>query len=33
MNATITMADGSVKRLSEFWTENKVVLVFLRHFG
>jgi peroxiredoxin len=33
MNATVTLADGSVKKLSEFWAGDRLVLVFLRHFG
>jgi hypothetical protein len=33
MDASVTMADGSAKRLSEFWAGGRVVLVFLRHFG
>jgi hypothetical protein len=33
MDATVTMADGTVKRLSEFWAHDRLVLVFLRHFG
>jgi hypothetical protein len=33
MDATVTMADGNVKRLSELWAHDRLVLVFLRHFG
>jgi hypothetical protein len=33
MDATVTMADGAVKRLSAFWADGRLVLVFLRHFG
>jgi hypothetical protein len=33
MNATVTLVDGSVKKLSEFWAGNRLVIVFLRHFG
>lgn len=33
MDATVTMSDGSAKRLSEFWAGGRLVLVFLRHFG
>jgi len=32
-DADITMSDGSEKRLSEFWKKQKVVLVFIRHYG
>jgi hypothetical protein len=27
------MSDGTVKRLSAFWAHDRLVLVFLRHFG
>ncbi|MFZ1956677.1 MAG: hypothetical protein WAU34_14385 [Desulfobacterales bacterium] len=30
---TVTLSDNSTKRLSEFWQERQLVLVFLRHFG
>jgi hypothetical protein len=30
---TVTLSDNSTKRLSEFWRERPLVLVFLRHFG
>jgi peroxiredoxin len=30
---TVTLSDNSTKRLSEFWQERPLVLVFLRHFG
>ncbi|MGA9537193.1 MAG: hypothetical protein WBR24_14905 [Desulfobacterales bacterium] len=30
---TVTLSDDSAKRLSEFWQERPLVLVFLRHFG
>ena len=30
---TVTLSDNSTKRLSEFWHERPLVLVFLRHFG
>ena len=33
MDANVTMSDGTSKPLSEFWAGNRVVLVFLRHFG
>jgi hypothetical protein len=29
----VTLSDNSTKRLSEFWQERQLVLVFLRHFG
>jgi hypothetical protein len=29
----VTLSDGSVKRLSEFWKTRKLVLVFIRHYG
>lgn len=29
----VTLADGSRRRLSEFWQDHALVLVFLRHFG
>jgi hypothetical protein len=30
---TVTLSDNSTKRLSDFWHERPLVLVFLRHFG
>ena len=30
---TVTLSDNATKRLSEFWQERPLVLVFLRHFG
>jgi peroxiredoxin len=30
---TVNLSDNSTKRLSEFWQERPLVLVFLRHFG
>ncbi len=30
---TVTLSDNSTKRLSAFWQERPLVLVFLRHFG
>jgi peroxiredoxin len=30
---TVTLLDDSTIRLSEFWQERPLVLVFLRHFG
>jgi peroxiredoxin len=30
---TVTLSDNTTKRLSEFWQERPLVLVFLRHFG
>jgi hypothetical protein len=30
---TVALSDNSTKRLSEFWQERPLVLVFLRHFG
>ncbi len=29
----VTLSDGSGKRLSEFWKSQKLVLVFIRHYG
>ena len=29
----VSLADGSTKRLSDFWRDAPLVLVFLRHFG
>ena len=29
----VLLADGSEKRLSQFWEKETLVLVFLRHFG
>lgn len=33
MDANVTMSDGTVRQLSEFWAHHRLVLVFLRHFG
>jgi hypothetical protein len=33
MDANVTMSDGTVRQLSEFWALHSLVLVFLRHFG
>ncbi len=30
---TVTLSNDSTKRLSDFWHEGPLVLVFLRHFG
>lgn len=30
---TVVLSDGSESRLSAFWRERPLVLVFLRHFG
>jgi hypothetical protein len=32
-DATVTLSDGTQHRLSEFWRQQKLVLVFVRHFG
>lgn len=32
-DARIRLSDGSTGRLSEFWEQGPVALVFLRHFG
>ncbi len=32
-DAQITLSDGSRARLSDWWREGPLVLVFLRHFG
>jgi hypothetical protein len=32
-DADIVMSDGSERRLSHFWKNGRLVLVFLRHFG
>jgi hypothetical protein len=32
-DAGITLSDGSQKHLHEFWRDQTLVLVFLRHFG
>jgi hypothetical protein len=29
----VLLSDGTQKQLSEFWQRNKLVLVFVRHFG
>lgn len=29
----VLLSDGSVKDLSEFWKNQKVILVFIRHYG
>ena len=31
--ATVTLSDGTHKQLSDFWQQQKLVLVFVRHFG
>jgi hypothetical protein len=31
--ADVTLSDGSDRRLSDFWKDRTLVLVFLRHFG
>ena len=31
--AELTLSDGTCRRLSEFWQEHRLVLVFLRHLG
>jgi len=33
MDASVTISDGTVTQLSEFWARHCLVLVFLRHFG
>ena len=30
---TVTLSNDATKRLSDFWHERPLVLVFLRHFG
>ena len=32
-DANVRLADGSEKRLRDFWQSQTLVLVFLRHFG
>jgi len=32
-DARVTLSDGSQKHLHEFWRDQTLVLVFLRHFG
>jgi hypothetical protein len=32
-DARVTLSDGSRARLSGWWREGPLVLVFLRHFG
>jgi hypothetical protein len=32
-DADVTLSDGSDSRLSDFWKDRTLVLVFLRHFG
>ena len=32
-DAPVLFSDGSVKRLSDYWSSKPVLLVFLRHFG
>jgi len=29
----VTLSDGSTARLSDFWADGPLVLVFLRHYG
>ncbi len=29
----VILSDGSVKHLSDFWKNQKVILVFIRHYG
>jgi len=29
----VALSDGSKRRLSDFWKDQTLVLVFLRHFG
>ena len=33
IDSNVLLADGSRKKLSDFWTHKPVVLVFLRHYG
>ncbi len=33
VDAEVLLSDGAIKRLSDFWQEKMVLLVFLRHFG
>ncbi len=30
---SVTMSDGTSRNLRDFWKENPLILVFLRHFG
>ena len=32
-NHAVTLWDGAVARLGDFWTNGPLVLVFLRHYG
>ncbi len=32
-DSLVTLADGTRRRLSTFWQEGRLVLVFLRHLG
>jgi hypothetical protein len=32
-DAVVTLSDGSRGRLSDWWRQGPLVLVFLRHFG
>ena len=32
-DAQVTLSDGRRARLSDWWRERSLVLVFLRHFG
>ena len=32
-DAAVTLSDGTVHTLSEFWQDKPLLLVFLRHFG
>jgi hypothetical protein len=32
-DADVTLSDRSVECLSEFWKAQKLVLVFIRHYG
>ncbi len=33
IDQTVTLSDGIQQPLSQFWRQQPVILVFLRHFG
>jgi len=33
IDQTVSLSDGTQRPLSQFWRQNPLVLVFLRHFG
>lgn len=33
LDRKVTLSDGNEQKLSKFWEEETLVLVFIRHFG